>query len=126
MSSPAGPAMRSRSASGTPASRRRAEDVREHRPLRLLDDVTAAPAKRLGCELRELGRAVARGRAVLADEQLRADLVPGHHRQHDGATAGLDDATQLREKPHSSTSTKTSISPPHGSPTSSAMSSVIP
>ena len=38
----------------------------------------------------------------------------------------VDDAAELVERAHSSGSTKTSISPPHGRPTSIAMSSVMP
>src|SRR5438105_1428082 len=85
-----------------------------------------ADVGRVARELRQLRRAVAHGRPVLPHEQLGADPLAGDDGEHDGAVAGLDDPAQLVEQIHSSGSTKMSISPPHGSPTSRAMSSVIP
>ena len=51
---------------------------------------------------------------------------PADDGEDDGAAALLDDPVQLGVDAHSSGSTKTSISPPHGSPMPSAMSSVMP
>ena len=83
-------------------------------------------AKGIGRERCELSGAVADRRAVLAHEQLRADLGSGDDGEDHCPSALLDDAAPVLEDGHSSGSTKTSISPPQGIPTSSAMSSVMP
>ena len=62
--------------------------------------------------------------AALDDEQLRPEPFPCDDREDDGAAAVALKLQQPRD--HGRRSTKTSISPPQGSPTAQASSSLIP
>ena len=64
--------------------------------------------------------------AALQHERVRAEAIPLDHREEDSALLALHRLQQPVDSCHSSRSTNTSISPPHGSPTSQASSSAIP
>ena len=72
----------------------------------------------------QLGRAVAVHLAALDDEQLRPEPLPLDNGENDGAAAVALELEQSLD--HGRRSTKTSISPPQGSPTAQASSSLIP
>ena len=104
--------------------RRRAVDLGEDRAALELDRPAARAADQLGRVRRQLRRAVADRLASLDDEQLRPEPLPFDDREDDGAAAVALELQQPRD--HGRRSTKTSISPPQGSPTAQASSSLIP
>jgi len=106
--------------------RRRREDVGEDAPAVVLEHPAAPTREQLGHLLRELRRPLAEGRAVRPDEQLRPQRFPFDHGEDHGGVAVLDHPLELGKETHSSGSTKTSISPPQGSPTLKASSSAMP
>ena len=75
---------------------------------------------------RYLRHAVAVALAALQHERVRADAIALDHREEHCALLALHRLQQTVDSCHSSRSTNTSISPPHGSPTSQASSSAIP
>ena len=75
---------------------------------------------------RLLGHAVAVALAALEDERVRAERLALDHCEEHCALLALHRLQQAVDSCHSSRSTNTSISPPHGSPTSQASSSAIP
>ena len=106
---------------------RRAVPLGEHLPAVHLDDPVPAAADEL-VELVESrrGNAVADRLAAFDDERLRPRAVTLDDREEDGAAAALPEPGELRDELHSTASTNTSISPPQGSPTDHARSSLIP
>jgi hypothetical protein len=98
--------------------RRWAEDLDEDLPPLVLDE--AGPRA-----VRQLRRSVAHHLAA-DDERLRAERLPLHDRQQHCPLLALDREAQTVIESHSSRSRKTSISPPHGRPTSKACSSGMP
>ena len=78
------------------------------------------------CPKRLLRHAVAVPLTALQDESVRAEPFALDHREEDSALLVLHCRKQPVDCCHSSRSTKTSISPPQGSPTSQASSSAMP
>ena len=109
-------------------ARRRPVPLREHLRLavELEQGVAAAPHELLELAGR-LGRhAAAEALTRLEHELLATDAIARDDGEED---ASLTRGAQLREpleQAHSTASTNTSISPPHGRPTPQAISSVIP
>ncbi len=64
--------------------------------------------------------------AALEHERVRAERLAFDDGEQDGALLAVDDLEQAVRDAHSSGSTKTSISPPQGRPTSHASSSPMP
>jgi hypothetical protein len=104
--------------------RRRAVELGEDpHPLVLLHPVPAQARR----ERRERGRRVAdRLVPVEQDEQLGARARPLDDGEEDGPLVGVRELEQPVGDAHSKRSTKTSISPPQGSPTPKASSSEMP
>ncbi len=108
-------------------ARRRPVDLREHAgAVELEDAVRVLADELLRLAERYLRHAVAVAFAALQHERVRAEPITLDHREEDGALLALHRLQQAVDSCHSSRSTKTSISPPHGSPTSQASSSAIP
>ncbi len=78
------------------------------------------------CPSASSGTPVAVTLAALEHERVRAERLALDDGEEDGALLVLDRLEQAVDSRHSSRSTKTSISPPQGSPTSHASSSAMP
>ena len=109
--------------------RRRAVPLGEDlRPVRLHETVAAAAHDLVELLQHAGGHAVADRLAALDDKRLRADAVSLDDCEEDGppATRAERDEPTDESCAHSTSSTKTSISPPQGSPTDHARSSEMP
>ena len=101
--------------------------VREHlRAADVEDAVPVLPDQLVRARQRILGDPVADTLAALEHEHVCTEPFTLDHREEHGALAPLDRLEQPVDGAHSSASTKTSISPPHGKPTSQASSSAMP
>ena len=92
-----------------------------------LEQTAAAAADQLAGERGQVLGAVAEPLAALQHEQLAPAAVAVQHREQHRVLVGLERLRAAgRRAPSSCVSTRTSISPPHGSPTSNASSSAMP
>src|SRR6185436_12016340 len=99
-------------------------DLGEHLAAGQLERPVASAADQLVRVLGELRRAVADRLAALEDEQLGAERLPFDDGEDDAAATLALEPQQPFDQGRRST--KTSISPPQGSPTAHASSSEIP
>ena len=108
-------------------ARRRAVPLGEHPRALHVEQVVPAAAHEFG-ELidRAVRDTAADVLARLQHEQLRPDAVTLDDREDDAALLRRLQGCEPSNEAHSTASTKTSISPPHGSPTDQARSSEIP
>ena len=107
--------------------RRRAVPLREDfRAVLFEQPVPAAPDELVELAGRPGRHPVAERLCALHQERLRADAVPLDDREEHRPPALVAEPGEALQQRHSTGSTKTSISPPHGSPTSQAISSVMP